>query len=75
MSALQLGVNGSPFIDIGLTFSGDFTVNGNPVQAEDQVPEALNPEEAAPKLQQLHQLCNTRQRYVWGGYRTSGYRA
>ena len=41
-------VNGSPFIDIGLTFSGDFAVNGNPVQAEDQVPEApTNPEEAA----------------------------
>ena len=43
-------VNGSPFIDIGLTFSGDFAVNGNPVQAEDQVPEApTNPEEAAPE--------------------------
>ena len=43
-------VNGSPFIDIGLTFSSDFAVNGNPVQAEDQVPEApANPEEAAPQ--------------------------
>ena len=50
-------VNGSPFIDIGLTFSGDFAVNGNPVQAEDQVPEALRIQKKQhQKLQQLHQL-------------------